>query len=196
MDEHHFDRFAQSLAQASTSRRDVLKKLIVAGLGAATIHLPAATDAKKRRKRKKKAKPATPNAFGCIDVGDRCTSATQCCSGICEGKKSRQTCRAHDEGGCTAGAQEEYCGGADVACTTSAGAPGRCGTTTGNAAYCSTVTSCYFCKTDVDCQLAAGGVLGPRAACIQCAECSRSGGTACATRDYIVPEASARDTTP
>jgi hypothetical protein len=180
MDSSQFDDFIRNLAG---SRRSLLSGGLA--LVAGWLGVSAAKAKKKHKKRKTKQRAAEPNAFGCIDVGEFCQSATQCCSGICEGKKGRQTCRAHDVGNCAAGAQPGECGGAEVACTTSAGAPGICGTTTGNAGFCGTYTECYFCTTDLDCQLAVGGVLGPRAACVQCAECSQTDGTACVSRDYI-----------
>jgi hypothetical protein len=173
----------------SPSRRNVLRGLAGAGLSWGALTRPGNTVAKKKRthKKKKKQKAAEPNAFGCIDVGDLCQNAAQCCSGICEGKQGKQTCRAHDVQSCTAGTTWEACGGADVACTTGAGAPGHCFTTTGNAGYCATYAACYFCTTDVDCQLAMGSVLGPRAACVSCATCTNHRGTACASRDVNNP---------
>jgi hypothetical protein len=149
------------------------------------------TDAKKRRKRKPRKKlkqrAAAPNAFGCIDVGELCQNAAQCCSGICAGKKGKRTCRAHDVGDCRAGAEPDICGVADIACTTDGGKSGACGTTTGNAGYCLRSGDCYACRTDWDCQRAGGGNLGPTAACIQCFGCTDHGGTACVSANVLGP---------
>ncbi|MGH2618506.1 MAG: hypothetical protein ACRDJC_25020, partial [Thermomicrobiales bacterium] len=157
--------------------------LAAAGVGLGVARLPDDAGAKTRRKRKKPKQPR-PNAFGCLDVGDSCTRASQCCSGICEGKKGKRRCRAHDTGGCSAGLTPAAgCGGtADIACTTSRGQPGRCATTTGNAGYCVAEFHSYSdfsCKTDVDCLVVSDGFLGPDAACVLCAD--GDGGTLCAT---------------
>ena len=135
---------------------------------------PAVAEAKKTRPKK-----AKPNAYGCLNVGDPCRRARQCCSGLCQGKQGRRRCKAHDTGGCAAGAHLEVCGGANVACATSLGKPGLCATTTGNAGYCLAIGDPYPCKTDRDCQIAAGGEHGPRAACVRCAESTGTGGALC-----------------
>jgi hypothetical protein len=98
MDQQHLTRVTRSLS-GMPSRRDVLRGLAAAGLGLGSARLPVATEAKKR-KRKKKEKQPKPNAFGCLEVGDACTSEEQCCSGICDGKKGERKCRAHDAGTC------------------------------------------------------------------------------------------------
>jgi hypothetical protein len=190
MDHMHFEAVAQILTRRP-SRRDVLRGLGGAGLGVGSVRLAAVVNAKKKRKHKKrkkkiKQKTAAPNAFGCIDVGALCQTAEQCCSGICAGPKGTKTCRAHDTGDCAVGDHPEGCGGIETACTTSSGLPGACGTTTGNAGYCLIAGDCYPCRTDADCQAAAGGQLGPTAACIQCADCENDGGTMCATTKLLV----------
>jgi hypothetical protein len=171
----------------AASRRSLLGGVLApagAWLGSATV------GARKKRKRKRKRTSqlvGRPNAFGCLDVDDPCQREDQCCSGICEGKKGQRTCRAHDTGSCSAGEQFEICGGTeDVSCTTSAGTPGLCGTTTGNAGYCLASAHCFACQTDADCQEALDGLFGPRAACIPCAVCAKEGGTICGTA-FIPP---------
>jgi hypothetical protein len=97
---------------------------------------------KKDKKHKPKKKPKF-NDFDCVDVGSFCTSSRQCCSGICQGKKGKQTCQAHNAGidKCAAGISD-FCADPDggliagTACTTSADEQGLCFTTTGNAPYC------------------------------------------------------------
>ncbi len=196
MDQHRFTDLKRSLRHVP-SRRDVLRGLASSGLGLGALRLSDVAESRKKRKSRKKKKPQpapqpapqpsprpapqpAPNAFGCLEVGDSCTSAAQCCSGICEGQPGKETCQAHDTGGCTAGVQPETCGGTNVACTTSLGSPGTCATTTGNAGYCLTAGDCFACKTDIDCQTLLDGQLGPHAACIRCAKCTQTGGAACA----------------
>ncbi|MGH2617080.1 MAG: hypothetical protein ACRDJC_17750 [Thermomicrobiales bacterium] len=162
------------------SRRHVLRGLVGAGLGLGAARLPEAAARKKRKKRKK-----TPkfNAFGCVNVGDFCKSADQCCSGICEGQLGNKKCRAHGTGGCPPGVQDTSCnaaGGTNIPCTTATGNPnGLCGTTTGNAGYCLDSGGCYPCTKDVECQ----SQCGPQAACIRCDDCEETGGTSCARPD-------------
>lgn len=184
-----FDAVTRLLG-ALPSRRHLLSGLVATALGLGAVRLPDLDARKKKRRHKKRKKikqlAAAPNAFGCIDVGELCQSDGQCCSGVCAGKEGTKTCRAHDVGDCAAGAALQGCGGADVECMTGAGLQGFCATTTGNAGYCQTAAECYVCQTDVDCQAASGGELGPTAACIQCAECATTGGTACATtKDFV-----------
>jgi hypothetical protein len=82
------------------SRRHILRSLAGAGLGLGSARLPDFVEANKKRKRKKKNKKAKPNEFGCLSVDKTCKNSKQCCSGICEGKKGKRTCRAHGTGTC------------------------------------------------------------------------------------------------
>jgi len=168
-----FDHLVRS---STRSRRSLLGRALAVAAGLLTTR---GVDARKKRRRKKRKSTATPNELGCLEVGDPCSSDGQCCSGICDGKKGKRRCKAHDTGGCAAGSAPVGCGGTDVACTTSLGDPGTCATTTGNAGYCQYAPANYPCQTDVDCQVAEGGLLGPRAACIRCAD--GVGGSLCAT---------------
>jgi hypothetical protein len=185
LDGSQFDHLTRHLIAAS-SRREFVRALGGGGLAALIVGPLGAFDANSKRKHKKR-KPKKPklNAHGCVNVGDACQNGGQCCSGICTGKKSKKTCRAHDTGGCVAGTLSEACGGARVACRTNTGALGHCATTTGNAGYCLMYSFCIACQTDADCQAADGGVLGPTAACIPCADCAETGGTMCATADFL-----------
>jgi hypothetical protein len=190
MDALSCDQLTRQLLGAGTRRAIVgrIAALSLAGpLGLLAAHDDA--DAKKKRKRKqkkRKQKAAAPNAFGCIDVGALCQNDDQCCSGICAGKQGKKRCRAHDVGDCQAGTAPEACD-ENVPCTTGAGDPGTCGTTTGNAVYCFVAGGCFACQNDGDCQRADGGALGPRAACVTCEGCMATGGTACVTAGF--PEA-------
>jgi hypothetical protein len=181
MDQSRFDALTRVLSDVF-SRRRVLRGVAAAGLGLAAARRHEFAHANK--KRVSSPKKQKPNAFGCLSVGDACRRAGQCCSGLCQGKKGRRKCRAHDTGNCLAGEHPGECLGANVACITSLGKQGVCATTTGNAAYCtSSFIECFNCKTDADCQAVDGGALGPRAACIRCADCGEINGTACAAPD-------------
>jgi hypothetical protein len=158
-----FDRWTRTVSPV-LSRRG-----LATALGLAATAIPGPAKAKKRKKRKIKR-----NALGCVNVGNRCKNAGQCCSGICKGKKGKKTCKAHDTGGCQAG--EDVCAGNVVECTTSTGDAGACRRTTGNAGYCAAGGDCFPCTKDADCQ----AVCGLQAACIPiCVGCGPSN-TACA----------------
>jgi hypothetical protein len=148
------------------SRRRLLGGLASGILGLGAGQFPDLAFAKKKRKRKKKEKKAKPNAFGCLNVGDPCKSEDQCCSGICEGKKGKRKCVAHDAGVCGADSdicesgQPSFCGGNN---------PCLCLTTTGNAPFCGEFapgvpgqTFCSDCSHDTDCE----AEFGPGAACV------------------------------
>lgn len=175
MDDSRFDRFTRALTMAP-SRRLALQGLAATVLGLAPGSPPSAVHAGKRKTK------LQFNRFACVDVGDKCRGRDEvCCSGICQGKKpkkgkkDRSRCVAHDTGGCQAGQQGSFCGGANVDCTTSAGIDGVCDTTTGNAGYCAFTTTCSPCRKDADCR----PVCGAGAACVRCATCLDDGGTRC-----------------
>jgi hypothetical protein len=137
------------------SRRDVLRGLAATGLGLGIARLPDLVEAKKKRKRKKKKrKPQVkPNEYGCLEVNDPCTSADQCCSGICEGKKCRAhgtgICRQDRVGACTAPFDEVP----DLTC----GNGCYCLRTTSGSNYCAEPPAavgspkCADCRKDADC---------------------------------------------
>lgn len=165
MKDHRFAALVRSLTH---SRRAVVGAL---GLGALTR--PGFIDARmhKRKKRKKHKKKIALNAFGCVNVGGFCTTREQCCSGICEGKQGKKSCRDHDGGsGCQAGLSEGCEGGPpSVSCMTSTGLEGGCDTTTGNAGYCGSGFVCADCRKDVDCQDLCGIAA---AVCVRCPDCA------------------------
>jgi hypothetical protein len=172
MDTLRIDDLARLLGRASGRRRFVLG-LAVGAVGI-TARGPGVVAAGKRRRKK-----VRRNTFGCVDVGGFCNTAGQCCSGVCQGKKGKRRCRAHDTGGCRAGFQDTTCDteanpGTDVLCTTSAGNEGYCNTTTGNAGFCAYSGGTYPCAKDAECQ----EIYGPQAACIRCDQ--ETGGTTCA----------------
>ena len=90
-----FDRLARSFSRLRSRRS--LAGLV--GLGA--LLLPGQSQAKKKHKHKKK--KVKRNDFGCVDVGKFCKNDGQCCSGICEGKKNKKKCKAHDQSTCQPG---------------------------------------------------------------------------------------------
>ncbi len=137
---------------------------------------------RKRRKRKNRNKNnAEANAFGCLNVGDRCDGTDlQCCSGICQkqkggkGKDDKSFCVAHDEGSCRP--DQDSCVDEDVAAT-QCDVDGVCFRTTGQAGFCGRVISgaCLPCRKDADC-----AAFGDGSACVVCAQCEdESGGTGC-----------------
>ncbi len=169
-----FDRLARALAAPSPRRA------LFAAVGVALVPVPEAVLAKKRKPKIKR------NAFGCVNVGNRCTRAGQCCSTIGAGRRGKKRCRAHDASTCRVG--ENACGRPLVGCTTSTGnASGVYFTTTGRAPYCGGVDvgKCAACTTDADC----GRVCGAGAACVRCsgAGCASSGGFACVATDSCQP---------
>ena len=152
------------------------RRAIASILGLGALALPWLGGAKKRHKRNRKHKKKVKrNAFGCVDVGKFCKSDGQCCSGICQGKRGKKECRAHDTGNCPAGVQELFCkdAGADVSCKTSDGTDGLCDTTTGIAPFCTRNGDCFLCTRDADCV----PFCGPQAACIVCPDCAVMNGT-------------------
>jgi hypothetical protein len=166
MDHNRFDRITLALA-SGLSRRTLAA---VAGLGA--LGAAGVVDAKKKKKKKVK-----KNEFGCVDVGKYCKNAGQCCSGICQGKKGKKKCKAHDASTCANGQKEVFCGGGSaVTCKTASGAEGLCNTTTGKAGYCTGGPgTCVPCKKDADCI----STCGTGAACVPCDGCTGSNGFAC-----------------
>jgi hypothetical protein len=171
MDGSRFDRLTRTFTEGS-SRRGVLRGFATTALGLTMTRLTGTVAARNRKTKKIKR-----NGFGCVNVGSFCKNAGQCCSGICQGKKGKKRCKAHDASTCQAGQISTECGAAaDVACTASSGDAGKCTTTTGNAEYCLADGECFPCKKDADCQ----AFCGPQAACIPCADdCEETGGTAC-----------------
>jgi hypothetical protein len=176
MNAQRFDGFAQQLGHATLRRRVLFGLALSPFVGlVAPRRLDDVAARKKRkhknRKPKTKQKAAAPNAFGCIDVGDLCQNATQCCSGICEGTKGKQTCRAHDTGTCSQdgpglctapNGEVESCNG-NGSCS--------CFRTTAGSNACVEVghvdSTCSDCRTDADC-LAMG--LPPGSVCIPVTE--------------------------
>jgi hypothetical protein len=157
MDSTHFDGLARSVSILLSRRA------LVSALGVAAIARPGVAGAKRHQHEHKKARF---NAFGCVNVGHFCKNNGQCCSGICQGKKGKKKCQAHDQSTCQAGAQEGFCNAnsVNVPCVSSTGETGTCDTTTGEAAYCTVGGNCFACAKDVDCV----PFCGPQAACIVC----------------------------
>jgi hypothetical protein len=177
MDSNRFDALARSVSTLVSRRK------LAGGLGLSALMLPGLGEAKKKHKHKKK-KKVKFNDFGCVNVGNFCKNSEQCCSGICQGKKDKKKCQAHDASTCQAGQTVVACGGSgNVTCTTSSGDPGgSCLTTTGHGALCAHFATCFVCTKDADCQ----APCGPQAACIVCPACAAApgnAGTLCAAGD-------------
>jgi hypothetical protein len=176
MNASQFDSLVGALTDGAAPRRVLVRGLVGAGIAAALMPWGQeeldARRSKKRGKRKKDNKKPKVNRFGCRNVGIACSSANQCCSGICEGrggkgkngKKRKKTCRAHDTGGCRADL-ESCSANRDITCTTTTGEDGFCHITTGNAPYCAFDGIDAECTKDEDCI----ELCGPLAACSVCA---------------------------
>ncbi|MFT4038308.1 MAG: hypothetical protein QM692_09030, partial [Thermomicrobiales bacterium] len=144
MDCDTFDA-ATRLLKPVRSRRGLAGLLGGAGLFALALAAPA--DAKRKRKKRRKKKkqqnvnpgggnpgnqqpPVVVNPFGCVNVGNFCQTAAQCCSGICQNSR----CAAHDASTCQAGQSDFTCSGVNtnVDCLVPGNNDGLCVTTTGN----------------------------------------------------------------
>jgi hypothetical protein len=146
MDGSYFDDFSRSLAG---SRRS----LVSGTLAMATSWLGVSgAGAKKKHKHKKRKPKAKLNAFGCLEVGGACKNADQCCSGICDGKKGKRTCRAHGTGTCQQGIRSICDADPTIAvCNSDICA---CVATTAGSNYCANANylTCADCRTDTDCE--------------------------------------------
>jgi hypothetical protein len=159
------------------SRRDLLRGLASAGLALGIVGRPDPGAAKKKRKKKK----IKRNRFGCVNVGSFCKHAGQCCSGICEGKKGKKRCQAHDTRGCQL-ADDTCVDEGSVLCPDDAGGANKalflCFQTTGKAGFCGIQvgSQCVACTKDADCV----ADFGAGAACVVCARfCADSNHTTC-----------------
>lgn len=86
-DPRQFDRLTRTVSVLVTCRS------LGGAVGLAPISWPDSTLPKSRNKPKVK-----HNQFGCVNVGNACTKADQCCSGICEGNTRKKVCQAHNAG--------------------------------------------------------------------------------------------------
>jgi hypothetical protein len=174
METQRFDTLTRQLNTDGSSRRGLLRGLAATALGLAAVRFPGAVTAR----RKRKGKTPRVNAFGCLNVGQKCGGASGlCCSGICQGKKpkkgkpDKRRCVAHNALDCQAAA--DSCAGDAVPC----GTAGACTLTTGAASFCSATGdgACAACQTDADCEASRG----PGAACIVCPGNCPDTATAC-----------------
>lgn len=189
MDGSEFDEVTRAI---SRSRRSVMAMSLVIATGWLGA---AAADAKKkhRHKKHKKRKPkATPNAYGCLEVGDPCSSEEQCCSGICEGKSCRahgtETCDQTMPGACTNPNPELSACGGSQSCF--------CVQTTAGSNFCGELyyaNKCADCQKDADCE-ALGYPPGSACAPFAAGNCAAFGcgetGMACLPPcGYVPPDA-------
>lgn len=197
MNHHQFNPVAQALIRCP-SRRDVVRGLMGVGLAIGTLRLSHAADAKKRKGKKTKKKQHTPqpvvNAFGCLDIGQRCRGdSSLCCSGVCagrkpkKGKRDRRVCAAHNAADCSE--QRNRCTSTNPI-TAVCNLPdlfSSCLVTTGNAPFCGSLfefdssVHCQACTRDADC-LGLGFPAG--SACVQlggqyCNGCEATQNRAC-----------------
>lgn len=146
MDGVQFDRLSRTLA---TSRRAYLGGALALAFAWSN---QAASRAKKHR-RKRRPKIGKPNAYGCLSVGAICKHSSQCCSGVCSGKKHRRKCQAVGQGTCATEAPG-VCHASTPAITTCNNAECWCARTTGDSAFCANAVgtvNCDECRTDTDC---------------------------------------------
>jgi hypothetical protein len=146
MDAKRFDTFARVMARTTVCRRLFFGLALSPLAGFVAGGRRDEVTAKKRHKKRRKPKKPKPNAFGCLEVGDPCANESQCCSGVCEGKKGKRTCRAHDTGTCN---QEDIV----VPCNnrTNCG----CFRTTAGSDVCAALfppSACAECQRDADCE--------------------------------------------
>jgi hypothetical protein len=173
MDSNRFDHLTRSLG---TSRRAMLGGVLayaVTGLA-----LPGLT-AGKTNKPKSKPKPK-PNQYGCLDVGDLCGRSSQCCSGTCDGKKGKKTCRAHDTGTCNQ-QKPGFClapNSVHNLCNNTIGC--LCYRTTAGSKVCADTVGlkCADCRKDRDCETLG---FGDGSVCIPTAVGACTGGCASGT---------------
>lgn len=147
------------------TRRHVLHGLAGLGLTLAASWRPEDADAKKKNKKKKGKKkqqpnvpptspppptPPTPNAYGCFSVGVTCTSASECCSSLCDGG----VCQGHGAGTCSPQLEavcEAGTPSAALYCNNSTKC--YCTRTTGGSNFCGSIEvyGCADCSRDADC---------------------------------------------
>jgi hypothetical protein len=84
-------------------------------------------------------------------VGDPCKNADQCCSGICEGKKGKKKCRAHDVGSCDQ-SRPGYRAEANPYLAACNNGKGVCFRTTAGSNVCANDFICADCRRDADCE--------------------------------------------
>jgi hypothetical protein len=171
MDGSQLDHIVRSFTD---SRRSLLGAMLAAAAGWLSAN---STEAKKKRKRKKKDKKPKPNEFGCLEVGDPCKSEEQCCSGICEGKRGKRTCRAHDTGTCDQD-RPGYCAEGNPYLTLCNGGKGVCYRTTAGSNVCVDELHCAECQRDADCEALghpAGATCAPVGGELSCAGRCESG---------------------
>jgi hypothetical protein len=184
MNEPPFDRWMRALSDPASRRQTILASLLG---GLALLrggHEALAKKKRKKRRKRKKKKKITRNALGCVNVGNFCKNAGQGCSGLCEGKKGKKTCQAHNAGVCQADT-DSCAAGVEVPCNPS-NPSCFCTLTTGNAGFCAAFSGgpaghCRVCRKDTDCE----PEFGEGAACLVlggiCTSlCLATGRTACA----------------
>jgi hypothetical protein len=194
MDQNRFAAVTRAVS-GLPYRRDVLRGLGGMSLGWGLSHLGQSVEAKKKGKDKPR-KPK-PNQYGCLEVGDPCGRSTQCCSGICKGKKGKKTCQGHGTatcrqkgpGTCLADNTDLlHCGSStDCFCFRTTAGSYFCGDWFGDTKIC------HACAQDADCE-----ALGlPGSACVpvargQCAAANCEGGMMCMAPCGYKPPAARR----
>lgn len=172
MNQRTFDQWSRILATESLSRRGGLK--LAAGGALASLLAGAGLSGR------------VAEAASCLRVDRPCRQARQCCSGICRGKKGKQTCRGHGAGTCKRG--QSFCTSPDpelLTCNNQADC--YCLLTTSGTSFCyggaGSGSECTDCERDADCVklgFPRGSACVPSTAGRCAGNCE--GGTACAVR--------------
>jgi hypothetical protein len=178
-------RFDDLIRAVMATRRALLGGAlasVVVGFGA------RGSDAAGKPRHKKRDKKPRPNAYGCLGVGAACKREGQCCSGICDGKKDKKTCRAHDVGTCNQ-KMPGYCEVGNPQLAVCDGDGCNCIRTTANSNFCANNVICADCKRDADCTalgFPAGSACAPLGGNLSCEGLCESG-MACITPCGSVP---------
>lgn len=153
MHERRFDELLHAFA-TGRSRRATLASLASGILAAGSAARWESADARKKGKRQK----IKRNEFGCVNVGSFCKNSGHCCSGICQGKKGKRKCRAHDSALCDQDAAGVCTAPNPVATACNNRADCACITTTGGSSICAELfcgnpgcSECADCRQDADC---------------------------------------------
>jgi hypothetical protein len=146
MNEPRFDRWARALSDPASRRQTIVASLLG---GLALLRGGDGAMAKKKRRKKKKIKR---NAFGCVNVGKTCRNSGQCCSGICQGKKGKRKCRAHDVGTCAQDGSGVCTAPNPALLTCNNSDSCFCLRTTAGSSACAQQFVCADCQRDADCE--------------------------------------------
>ncbi len=162
MEGHRFDDVARSVVAARLSRRQPIRWLLGAPLGGMTGLVGL-----------------QPASAACRAKNKRCSSRSECCSGICK-KKRRQdrnkVCRpSPQQGTCTV--EQDACQGTSSICNDDPAC--NCQIRVNGSSVCARKGACFNCETDSDCP---AENFGEGAMCVRCAVCGATNNRGCVGR--------------